>query len=29
MAPQSPDEYRWETWWYYSQGGPGIFKGDL
>jgi pimeloyl-ACP methyl ester carboxylesterase len=20
MAPQSPDEYRWETWWYYSQG---------
>lgn len=29
MAPQSPTEYRWETWWYYSQGGPGIFKGDL
>jgi pimeloyl-ACP methyl ester carboxylesterase len=29
MAPQSPDHYRWETWWYYSQGGPGIFKGDL
>ena len=29
MAPQSPDDYRWETWWYYSQGGPGIFKGDL
>jgi len=29
MAPQSPEEYRWETWWYYSQGGPGIFKGDL
>lgn len=29
MAPQSPDKYRWETWWYYSQGGPGIFKGDL
>ena len=29
MAPQSPDEYRWETWWYYAQGGPGIFKGDL
>src|SRR6185295_10055595 len=29
MAPQSPDEYRWETWWYYSQGGPGVFKGDL
>lgn len=29
MAPQSPDEYRWETWWFYAQGGPGIFKGDL
>jgi len=29
MAPQSPEDYRWETWWYYSQGGPGIFKGDL
>ena len=23
MAPQSPDKYRWETWWYYAQGGPG------
>jgi pimeloyl-ACP methyl ester carboxylesterase len=29
MAPQSPDKYRWETWWFYAQGGPGIFKGDL
>ena len=29
MAPQSPDDYRWETWWYYAQGGPGIFRGDL
>jgi pimeloyl-ACP methyl ester carboxylesterase len=29
MAPQSPEECRRETWWYYSQGGPGIFKGDL
>lgn len=29
MAPQSPVEYRWETWWYYAQGGPGVFKGDL
>jgi pimeloyl-ACP methyl ester carboxylesterase len=29
MAPQSPEEYRRETWWYYAQGGPGIFKGDL
>lgn len=29
MAPQSPEDYRWETWWYYAQGGPCIFKGDL
>ena len=29
MAPQSPEEYRRETWWYYSQSGPGIFKGDF
>ena len=29
IAPQSPDEYRWETLWHYMQGGPGIFKGDL
>jgi pimeloyl-ACP methyl ester carboxylesterase len=29
MAPQSPEDYRWETWWYYAQGGPGIFQGDL
>ena len=29
MSPESPDQYRWETWWYYAQGGPGIFKGDL
>lgn len=29
MAPQSPADYRWETWWYYAQGGPGVFKGDL
>ena len=29
MAPQSPEDYRWETWWYYAQGGPGVFKGDL
>ena len=29
MSPESPDEYRWETWWYYAQGGPGVFKGDL
>ncbi|MEM7408598.1 MAG: alpha/beta hydrolase [Pseudomonadota bacterium] len=29
VAPQSPDEYRYETLWHYKQGGPGIFKGDL
>ena len=29
VAPQSPDEYRWETRWHYMQGGPGVFKGDL
>ena len=29
VAPQSPDEYRWETLWAYMQGGPGVFKGDL
>lgn len=29
IAPQSPDEPRWETLWQYMQGGPGVFKGDL
>ena len=29
IAPQSPDEARWETLWAYMQGGPGVFKGDL
>ena len=29
VAPQSPDEFRWETLWHYKQSGPGIFKGDL
>jgi pimeloyl-ACP methyl ester carboxylesterase len=29
VAPQSPDEERWETLWHYMQGGPGVFKGDL
>lgn len=29
IAPQSPDEHRWETLWHYMQGGPGVFKGDL
>ena len=29
VAPQSPDEHRWETLWSYLQSGPGVFKGDL
>jgi len=29
VAPQAPDEYRWETLWGYQQSGPGVFKGDL
>ena len=29
MAPQSPEASRWETLWFYMQGGPGVFKGDL
>lgn len=29
VAPQSPDEFRWETLWAYMQSGPGVFKGDL
>ncbi len=29
IAPQSPDESRWDTLWMYMQGGPGVFKGDL
>ncbi len=29
IAPQSPDEFRWETLWHYMQSGPGVFKGDL
>lgn len=29
IAPQSPQEHRWETLWHYMQGGPGVFLGDL
>lgn len=29
VAPQSPDEFRWETLWAYQCSGPGVFKGDL
>jgi pimeloyl-ACP methyl ester carboxylesterase len=28
-SPVAPDAYRRETAWVYSQGGPGIFAGDL
>jgi pimeloyl-ACP methyl ester carboxylesterase len=27
-APQSPESSRREVWWTYSQGGPGIYRGD-
>lgn len=29
IAPQSPEESRWDTLWMYMQAGPGVFKGDL
>ena len=29
IAPQCPENFRWETLWHYLQGGPGVFKGDL
>ena len=29
MAPSSPEAYRHETAWVYSQGAPPVFKGDL
>jgi pimeloyl-ACP methyl ester carboxylesterase len=29
IAPQAPDEARWETLWMYAQSGPGVFRGDL
>ncbi|HUS98216.1 MAG TPA: alpha/beta hydrolase, partial [Hyphomicrobiaceae bacterium] len=29
VGPAAPLEHRWETLWYYMQGGPGVFKGDL
>lgn len=28
MAPTSPEAARREVWWTYSQGGPGIYRGD-
>ena len=29
MSPTSPEKYRRETAWGYSQGAPPVFKGDL
>jgi pimeloyl-ACP methyl ester carboxylesterase len=28
-APTSPEENRRENWWYYAQGGPGVYQGDV
>lgn len=29
MSPTSPEKFRRETTWVYSQGAPPVFKGDL
>jgi len=29
MSPSSPEVYRKKAWWYYSQGGYGVYEGDL
>ena len=29
MAPTSPEAFRRETAWVYSQGAPAVFRGDL
>jgi len=29
LAPESPERYKRETTWVYSQGAPPVFKGDL
>ena len=29
MSPSSPEKFRRETIWVYSQGAPPVFKGDL
>ncbi len=29
IGPSAPEADRWETLWHYSQGGPGVFRGDL
>ncbi len=28
-APSSPEDAKRENWWYYSQGGPGVYAGDV
>jgi pimeloyl-ACP methyl ester carboxylesterase len=28
-APKSPESNARENWWYYSQGGPGVYAGDV
>lgn len=29
QAPQSPERFRRESWWHYSQAGHGVYVGDL
>lgn len=29
VAPQSPDDCRWETLWAFQASGPGVLRGDL
>lgn len=29
VGPKAPVKEKWETLWHYTQGGPGVFKGDL
>lgn len=29
QAPQSPERFKRESWWTYSQGGDGVYTGDL
>ncbi|MFG1463443.1 alpha/beta fold hydrolase [Xanthobacter sp. DSM 24535] len=28
-APQSPEDGKRDNWWYYSQSGPGVYRGDV
>jgi hypothetical protein len=29
ITRNSPEQSRRENWWYYSQGGPGVYQGDV